>query len=160
MKRAASAALFVLISLCSGSTPQVLLSQRYKQFNSYIQTGDAKSMSSWLERNCAGKFSYTSFQKAKFDRAGYIAGVLGQIKQTQKVLKSLMAVRSFQRTGNSIVATVASDFKGQILYDTRKLIITDQSVTNETWFLVKKEWILRSVVQVSNETQVHDEDGD
>jgi hypothetical protein len=160
MNRLALVGLIALAGTWGAATPQEILTKRYKEFNTDILKGDAKSMTAWLHRNCGSHFTYKSYQKAVFDRSTYISGVLQQIGQTSKVLKSTTTVRSFKKTGATIVATVASDFKGVVVFDSKRLILTDQSVTFETWAIERGEWKLQNTVQVNADTQMHPEGED
>lgn len=160
MKHPATLAMMILALPCLAATPQDTLRKRYQQYNEIILRSDSKSMNEWLQRFCSTKFSYTSFQKTKFDRKTYIAGLLGQIAQTNKVLKCTTSVRNLQVTRNSIVATVASEFKGIVVFDSKRLTLTDSSVSYETWNLVGNDWKLQKVVQVNSDTQMHQEGED
>ena len=159
MKRMALLPILLLSGLSIAATPQEILTKRYKDFNTNILKGDSKAMSSWLQGNCTAKFTYTSYQKSKFNRDGYLNGILSQIAKTNTVLKSTTTIRSLQKTGDSIVATVASDFKGIVIFDSRKLVLTDQSVTYDTWVLVGKDWKLSKIVQVNADTQMQQDAG-
>ena len=132
---------------------------RYLEYNKDILHGDSKAMTKWLNANCSAAFSYTSFQKNSYGRSDYINGVLQQIAQTNKVLKSTLTVRSFSRKGKTIVATVASDFKGFVVIDSKRLTLTDQSVTLETWEQFNNDWKLKKVVQINADTQMQQDEG-
>jgi len=160
MKRLSILPVLLLPFLSMAATPQEIISKQYKEFNKNILKSDARAMTAWLQRNCASKFTYTSYQKKKFNRDGYLSGILQQIAKTSQVLKSTTTIRSFEKLNGTIVATVASDFNGIVAFDSRRLIITDQSVTLETWTPVGKEWKLKKVVQVNADTQMHQEGGD
>jgi hypothetical protein len=142
-----------------GPTPQEILAKQYKDFNSYILKSDSKGISAWVKNHCAAKFAYTSYQKNKYNRDGYLQGLIQQMTATTKVLKSTLTVRAFDRKADKIVATVATDFKGIVVFDTRRLNLTDQSVSYDTWILSGKEWKLQSVVQVNADTQMQQDDG-
>ena len=159
MKRLASLPLLALAAISLGATPQEILTKRYQQFNKNILKSDSKGMRAWIESNCASKFTYTSYHKAKFDRGGYQNGILGQLAQTTKVLQSTLQVREFKRTGTTIVATVATEFKGLVVFDSRRLTLTDQSVTYETWQQSGSDWKLVKVIQINADTQMHQEGG-
>jgi hypothetical protein len=160
MKHTAPLALLILATSCFAAGPQETLKKRYQAYNTCIQKGDAKGMGEWLQKYCSPKFTYTSFQKTKYDRATYVNGVLKQIAQTNKVLKSSTVVRNFEVSKNTVVVTIASEFKGLVAFDTRKLILTDNSVTYETWTQTGGDWKLLKVVQVNADTQMHQEGED
>jgi len=160
MKQPATLALLILAVFSQAASPQDTLRKRYQDYNAIIQKGNSRAMNEWLQRYCAPKFSYTSYQNTKFDRKNYIGGVLRQISQTSKVLKTSTTIRDFKVSKNSIVATVASEFKGLVAFDSKKLILTDNSVSYETWNLVGNDWKLQKVVQVNADTQMHQEGED
>lgn len=160
MKPLATLAMLILAMPCFSSTPQETLKKRYQEYNADILKSRSKEANSWLQHYCVPQFSYTSYQKAKFDRARYISGVMQQIAQTTKVLKSEVTVRNFEVSKNTVVATVSSDFKGIVVFDGRRLIITDQSVTYDTWTRIGKDWKLQKMVQVNADTQMHQEGED
>ena len=159
MKRLVVLPLLLIASLGLATTPEDLLKRRYIEYNKNIVHGDSRAMTKWLNSNCSGAFSYTSYQKNAYKRGDYINGVLQQISQTNKVLKSTVTVRSLSKKGKSIVATVASDFKGIVVIDSRQLTLTDQSVTLETWESINNDWKLIKVVQVNADTQMHENEG-
>jgi len=154
MKRLAILPILSLSCVCLSSTAEEILTKRYRDYNTSILKGDSKRMETWLKSFCDSKLTYTSFHKNKFGRDNYISGVLAQIAKTNQVLKSTTTVRSFKKTSDSIVATVASDFKGVVVFDSRKLTLTDQSVTFETWIRAGRDWKLQKIVQVNADTQM------
>ena len=156
MKRLALLPFLFCSALGLGATPQEVLAKRYKDFNTNILKSDSKAMGVWLKSYCTGDFSYTSYQKNKFNRDGYLTGILGQMARIEKVLKSTATIRSFKQTGSTIVATVASEFKGIVAMDTKKLVLTDLGVTYETWVLAGKEWKLSKIVQVNADLHMQD----
>jgi hypothetical protein len=159
MKRLAMMPILFLTCVCLATTPEEILTKRYKEFNTNILKGNSKAMTNWLQNNCTDKFSYTSYQKHKFTRDGYLSGILSQIAKTGKVLKSNTTIRSFQKSGDTIVATVASEFKGVVNFDTVRKTIIDQSVSYDTWILVGKEWKLSKIIQVNADLQAEPEGG-
>jgi len=159
MKRLMALPILLLTASCLASTPKEILTKRDKQFNDNILKGDGKAMTTWLNGYCPKSFTYTSYQKNKFDRAGYINGFIQQFQSTNKVLKSTLTIRSLDQKGATIVATIATDFKGIVTIDSRHLTLTDQGVTLETWTLVGKDWKLQKVVQVNADTQMQENEG-
>lgn len=159
MKRLVVLPLLFIASLSLATPPEELLKKRYVEYNKNILHSDSRAMTKWLNAYCTGAFSYTSYQKNSYKRGDYINGVLQQISQTNKVLKSTVTVRSMAKKGKSIVATVASDFKAIVVIDSRQLTLTDQSVTLETWESKNNDWKLIKVVQVNADTQMHENEG-
>jgi len=159
MKRPAVLSILLLTCVSLAATPQEILTKRYKQFNKNILKSDSRAMTTWLNTYCGRSFTYTSFQKNKFTRDGYMTGIMQQFQNTNKVLKSDLVIRGFEKKGASIVATIATDFKGIVIIDTKRLTITDQSVTLETWTPVGKDWKLQKVVQVNADTQMQQDEG-
>ncbi len=157
MKRLALPLLLSLALPCLGSTPQEILTKRYKDFNSIVARRDPLAMKAWVTSNCGPKFSYLTYHKRQYDRDAYMNQLLAQMAKTSQVLKSTTTVRSFQKAGNGVMAVVASDFKGVIAVESGKSILTEQSVAYETWMPVGKEWKLQKVVQVNEDVQMSSE---
>ena len=155
-------ALFSVLLLTTGafaSNPEEILRKRYKDYNTLIVRGDQRGTTQWVSSNCEKTFTYTSYQKNKFSRTGYLSSLLQQIDNTRKVLKSTTTVRSIKKSGRTFVVTVASDFKGIVSIDSRQLTLTDQGVTLETWEPVGADWKLKTIVQVNADTQMQQNEG-
>ncbi len=159
MKPLATAAMILLPLTVLSATPEQTLTKRYKEFNRCILKGDSRSITTWVTGYCTKGFNYTSYQKNKFNRDTFLSGLLQQIDKTAKVLKSDLVIRGFEKHGSTIVATVSMEFKGIVNYDSRRLTLTDLSVTQETWAYVGKDWKLQKVVQVNADTQMQQEEG-
>ena len=159
MKRLVLMSLVLIYAVGFAASPEELLKKRYFEYNRNILRSDGRAMTKWMNTYSTSDFTYTSYQKNTYKHSDYVTGLLQQIAQTNKVLKSTLMVRSFKKSGKDIVATVATDFKGVVVVDSRKLTLTDQSVTFETWEFVNHDWKLKKIVQVNADPQMHEDEG-
>ena len=157
MTRLALASILLFTALPPEPGPKDALAAKYKQFNLLIQKGDHAGAVAWIKNTCMPKFTYTSYQKNKYDRPGYLAGVQQQIQSTSKVLVSTMTLRTVEKKGDQWVAIVASDFKGIVTIDNRRMTLIDKGVVTDTWTKSGKEWKLVKSVQVNADTQMQQE---
>jgi hypothetical protein len=154
MIRLALSPILVIFAVFSAPNPKEQLIAKYKQFNAIYQKSDRVSMDSWIKSNCISKFSYTSYHKVRYSKEGFRNSVLQDMQSTTKVIKSTLVVRSVEAHGDHFVAIIVSDFKGNVSIDSRKYVLSDQSVETDTWIQEGKDWKIQNRVQVNEDMQL------
>jgi len=157
MATLALAPILILTALAPAPTLKDTFESKYKQFNSSIAKGDQSAAAAWIKNNCSSKFSYTSYQKHKYKLDEFASGVAQQIQTVSKVISSSMTIRTVEQHGDQAVVIVVSQFKGIVSIDSRRMTLTDASVSSDTWTKSGKDWKFLKSVQVNADTQMHEQ---
>ncbi|MDR3688653.1 MAG: hypothetical protein P4L46_04680 [Fimbriimonas sp.] len=152
------ASLIAIILVSSVPLPKEVIAAKYKQFNAIYLKGNRTAMDAWIKGNCLTGFAYTSYHKTKYSRDGFRASILQDMANTSKVIQSTLVVRQVQKQGTAQSAIIASEFKGNVVIDSRRFVLTDKSVDTDTWVQVGKDWKLKQRVEVNEDMQLQPDD--
>ena len=131
-----------------------LLKSRYEALNNAIIRRDSKAAEQWVAKYCASSFLYTSKDKHRWDRKGFLQGILDQMRLTKKIAKSVVSVGKPSLKGSRLEIVTKSDFEGVVSYDGKDLSLVDKTETKDVWIRSGSDWKLSAVTQTKAETQL------